>query len=81
MKLMYHIEDRFASAWNPVKVRIDGAHNFAAFVEWHESLDDAIKYAQREFDHAKRVSPYRAARLRVTDHLGNVHWPNPTRTS
>jgi hypothetical protein len=75
--LLYRIESRFGPAWDPVKIRLDGAHNFAALTEWHETLAVAIEYAEREQKKdAERYQheSHRRYQFRVTDHLGAVHW-------
>ena len=75
--LLYRIEAQFGPSWNPVKVRLDGQHNFARRVEWHDSLSVATEYAKREakadaerYPHAE----WRRYKFRVVDHLGETHW-------
>ena len=75
-KLLFRVEHYFDSTWLPVKVRLLESHNFARHVEWHDALDVATEYAQREVENAKTRAPFRNNEFRVTDHIGTVHWKN-----
>ena len=78
-KLLFRIESKSFSSWDPVMVHIDGPRYGVVPVEWHSSADDAITYARREKekDALTNRDAHRRSMFRVADHLGYVHWQDP----